>query len=388
MTREAAARMLRRGCASCLSSSALAANERLGAGREWSSARRDAHLELFGIFPSISVIRARLADTERHACHAGVDDAPLREWRARERAGAELRAAPSAALATLVRWPTTMGGWKREKLPGGRETWRYKASPSGRFQWRELLAAPTWFPPPTTPDQELLRLAQGGGWSVDTDAIGPGYRSAYGLVALLQHRRSTASDGSERLIDTKIRTHGSGNYRSVLRGSSHGCHRLLNHLAVRLGGFLLRHVASVRHGQAEERYSRVLHREGQSFVLSARGRGYRFELLQPVTVDVRSVPSPLRSCNTERQLRSGTVACCAGVPPLAGPGVAMQGAEQSTSGISEAPFRAGTPPFVSLCARVWLGTQHMKLEQRSGNPERLLTRLRAASVIITNVRGG
>ena len=35
--------------------------------------------------------------------------------------------------------------------------------------------------------------------------------------------------------DIDIRTHGSANYRSILRGSSHGCHRLFNHLAIRLG---------------------------------------------------------------------------------------------------------------------------------------------------------
>ena len=54
------------------------ANERFGAGREWETARRDRYFELYGIFPSLSVIRARLLDEARHACHAAVDDGPLR----------------------------------------------------------------------------------------------------------------------------------------------------------------------------------------------------------------------------------------------------------------------------------------------------------------------
>src|SRR5689334_20247471 len=41
------------------------ANERFGPGGEWTTARQDAHFELFGIFPSFSVIGMRFADDER-----------------------------------------------------------------------------------------------------------------------------------------------------------------------------------------------------------------------------------------------------------------------------------------------------------------------------------
>jgi hypothetical protein len=126
----------------------------------------------------------------------------------------------------------------------------------------------------------------GNGFALDREAVGPGYRSAYGLLALIHLRSRVGGNGSADLLDIGIRTHGSGNYRSVLRGSSHGCHRLFNHLAIRLGGFLLSHVESVRHGSAKESYSRVLHWAGQRFELRASDRGYRYELSQPIPVDV------------------------------------------------------------------------------------------------------
>lgn len=40
-------------------------------------AREDRGSELYGVFPSIGLLRARLADEPRHACHAAIDDAPL-----------------------------------------------------------------------------------------------------------------------------------------------------------------------------------------------------------------------------------------------------------------------------------------------------------------------
>jgi hypothetical protein len=54
------------------------ANERFEPGPGGDGARRDRYFELFGIFPSISVIRARLLDGERHACHERVSDGALR----------------------------------------------------------------------------------------------------------------------------------------------------------------------------------------------------------------------------------------------------------------------------------------------------------------------
>jgi len=202
----------------------------------------------------------------------------------------------------LVRWPTTIGAWKEEKLPDESVDLRYKASPVGRAYWRDLVAAPAWFPPPTTPDRELLRRQGRDEWAVDDDAVGPGYRSAYGLVALLHHRTATDGDVSGQLSDMAIRTHGSGNYRSIMRGSSHGCHRLFNHLAIRLGSYLLAHRGYERHGTISESYVRTLHWQGRALKLRVDGRGYRYELRPPVTVDVlpgrpvrsRAAPPPSR----------------------------------------------------------------------------------------------
>ncbi|HEX2658885.1 MAG TPA: peptidoglycan-binding domain-containing protein, partial [Polyangia bacterium] len=198
----------------------------------------------------------------------------------------------------LVRWPTTIGAWKPEKLEDGSESLRYKESPVGSVLWRDLIVAPSWFPPPTTPDRELMRRGPDGKWAPDRDGIGPGYRSAYGLVALVHHRQSDRARGGAVLVDLEIRTHGSGNYRSIMRGSSHGCHRLFNHLAIRLGSFLLAHHDNVRSGLTGGRYQRTITWRGRTYKLRASSRGYRYELTPPVPVEVlpgrtvRSKPAP------------------------------------------------------------------------------------------------
>src|SRR5262249_54751534 len=53
------------------------ANERIVEGRAGEMAGRDRYFELYGIFPSLSVVRRRLLDDARHACHAAVDDSAL-----------------------------------------------------------------------------------------------------------------------------------------------------------------------------------------------------------------------------------------------------------------------------------------------------------------------
>jgi len=186
----------------------------------------------------------------------------------------------------LVRWPTTIGAWKAEKLSEGTEGLRYKPSPVGRYYWRDLVAAPAWFPPASTPDRELMRRGPDGKWGPDQDAVGPGYRSAYGLIALFHHRAISTSGSGTEYADIEIRTHGSANYRSILRGSSHGCHRLFNHLAIRLGTFVLASAEHTRQGLIGERYGRVLHWKGRTFRLRPESRGYRYALVSPIPVDV------------------------------------------------------------------------------------------------------
>jgi hypothetical protein len=145
---------------------------------------------------------------------------------------------------------------------------------------------PTWHPPPGLPTQRLL-VRRGDTWEVRRDLVGPGYRAAYGLVALYHHQALAGKGAPEpRLVDYRIRTHGTPAYRSILRGESNGCHRLYNHLVIRLAGFLLRHRAYLRHGPARESYQRRLTWEGQEIALEHDERGYRFELTPPVPVTV------------------------------------------------------------------------------------------------------
>ena len=86
-------------------------------------------------------------------------------------------------------------------------------------------------------------------------------------------------------IDEGVRSHGSGNVRSIFEGRSHGCHRLLPVHALRLAGFVLRHRAHVRHGPESTWYSRVV-RHGGRFPVQITTRGDRFELTPPIPIEV------------------------------------------------------------------------------------------------------
>ena len=51
----------------------------------------------------------------------------------------------------LVRWRTTVGGWRAELARDGQEYYRYKGSDVGPRVWRHIVAAPVWIPPPSSP---------------------------------------------------------------------------------------------------------------------------------------------------------------------------------------------------------------------------------------------
>lgn len=202
-------------------------------------------------------------------------------------AGAELRVRLRHGDQDLVlaRLPTTIGGWHRE-LVDGVSMWKYKASPVGPRVWQRIVAAPVWLPPQSTPDAHLL-IRRNGRRAPDYDLIGPGYASAYGLVAAYHRTFERGEDGARvPLGDQGIRTHGTANFSSVGRGFSHGCHRLHNDAAVRLMSLVLRHRPHVRTGQEPLRYGRRLVAGGRSHYLSLDGGGYGFELSQPLPVEV------------------------------------------------------------------------------------------------------
>lgn len=189
----------------------------------------------------------------------------------------------------LVRWNTTIGGWQPEKIDTGEIAFRYKESGVGFRLWRNVVAFPAWLPPDSTPDRELMRRTGSGRYQAKQALLGPGYESAYGLV-MMPHLEPVTSPNREvsevRYRDHGVRTHGSVNYRSILGGYSHGCHRLFNHLALRLSSYLLMHRVHQTQGNLTTHYRRAVFHGGWSDTLKVSSRGYSYELTPPVPVQV------------------------------------------------------------------------------------------------------
>lgn len=181
----------------------------------------------------------------------------------------------------LVSWRTTIGGWNAE-MRNGQEYYKYKMSDVGPRVWKHVVAGPVWVPPPNTPPSDLVKyrsVAGKGQRVVGQSTFGPGYASAYGLVA--------AFHVTDRGHDNGIRMHGSVNYMSILRRAfSHGCHRLLNFQAVRLFSFVLRHRNFVRRGQSKLAYNHRFEDRGEEFHINLHTRGYYYELTPPLPVNV------------------------------------------------------------------------------------------------------
>ena len=76
-------------------------------------------------------------------------------------------------------------------------------------------------------------------------------------------------------------------YMSIFGGFSHGCHRLHNHLAVRLFSFILRHSSFRRRGQVPLRYGRTFSYRGRTYKILLHTRGYYYTLTRPVEVLVK-----------------------------------------------------------------------------------------------------
>jgi hypothetical protein len=189
----------------------------------------------------------------------------------------------------LARLGTTIGGWRSETVDGA-VMWKYKESPVGERIWHQIVAAPVWLPPATTPARELLKRQPGKkgkeAYDFNYHESGPSYASAYGLVAAY-HIKYRTRDGEYMMGgDEGIRTHGSVDYMSIMRRNSHGCHRLHNHLAVRLMSFVLAHRPHRRVGQQSIGYRMVLERDGHTYDILLKEGGYPFELERPVHMNV------------------------------------------------------------------------------------------------------
>jgi len=185
----------------------------------------------------------------------------------------------------LCRWRTTIGSWRSEVGANGKVYFRYKNSDVGPRVWKDIVAGPVWIPPESTPAKDLLTRKtldrdKGADTVVNTDVMGPGYQSAYGLVMAIHHWKR----GKNTFFDNQIRTHGSVDYTSIARRFSHGCHRLVNNRAVRLFDFVLRHRPFHRVGNVPLTLRRHFEYEGKEYHYALGTRGYYFELDPPVPV--------------------------------------------------------------------------------------------------------
>jgi hypothetical protein len=188
----------------------------------------------------------------------------------------------------LVRWRTTVGGWRSDLASNGYEYYRYKGSDTGPRVWRQVVAGPVWIAPPSTPIRTLVKpKTVNGAWQrvVNYDEVGPGYLSAYGLVAA--YNVVPGKDGKPDW-DNGIRVHGSSEFRSMFdpEGYSHGCHRLVNHLAERLFSFVLTHRRVQVEGDQPLGFMRPFLWKDEVYVMRLPTRGYRFVLDPPVPVNV------------------------------------------------------------------------------------------------------
>jgi len=186
----------------------------------------------------------------------------------------------------LVRWPTTIGGWADQRLPGGGVVQKWKESDVGPRVWHAVTAGPTWIPPKTTPDRDLVKNLYNGHWALKSEIFGPGPRSAYGIVLLEHMYPVKLKSGEVRYDDNGIGTHGSASVTSIVHGTSHGCHRLYNQLAVRLGDFLLHHREHVVKGEVKSGFVRRVVHDGEAFKAEIDSRGFQYELTPPVDVMV------------------------------------------------------------------------------------------------------
>jgi hypothetical protein len=188
----------------------------------------------------------------------------------------------------LARWRTTIGSWRSEMHPDGKVYYKYKNSDVGPRIWKNIVAAPVWIPPDGTPAKDLLTRKVfdrnvGPVSVVNTDVMGPGFQSAYGL-AMAIHLKEQPGGG---LFDNQIRTHGSVDYTSIARRFSHGCHRLVNNRAVRLYDFVLRHRAFTRQGNVPLGHmKKVFTVDDKEYEYELNTRGYYYELTPPVPVNV------------------------------------------------------------------------------------------------------
>jgi hypothetical protein len=188
----------------------------------------------------------------------------------------------------LVRWRTTIGGWRSELASDGQEYLRYKGSDVGPRVWKQIVAAPVWIPPLSSPLGGMVKEKRVNGAFVKVtnyDETGPGYLSAYGLAAAI-HLQTRKGENGMTAFDNGIRTHGSFDYMSLRGRFSHGCHRLYNLSAMRLFSFVLGHHRARVVGPVAAGFRRAFWSRGEVFEMRLPSRGFYRELDPPIPVEV------------------------------------------------------------------------------------------------------
>ena len=188
----------------------------------------------------------------------------------------------------LVRWRTTIGGWRSDLATNGYEYYRYKGSDVGPRVWRNIVAGPVWIAPNSTPIRTLVKYKEVAGTNqqvVNYDEVGPGYLSAYGLVAA--YNVVPGKDGKPDW-DNGVRVHGSSEILSIRNPDaySHGCHRLMNHLAVRLFSYVLHHRTMTVIGERPLNFARQFLWKEDVYEMRLPTRGYYYQLEPPLPVSV------------------------------------------------------------------------------------------------------
>ncbi len=183
----------------------------------------------------------------------------------------------------LARWRTTIGGWRADQASNGYEYFRYKGSDIGPRVIRHIVSGPVWIAPTSTPIRSLVKgkLVNGKWMSVvNYDELGPGYLSAYGLIA---GYFVVPGQNGHNDFDNGVRAHGSSDYLSIYsaNGYSHGCHRLPNHLAIRLYSFILRHRHMKVAGDQPMGFTRQFLWKNTVYEMRIPSRGYLYELDPP-----------------------------------------------------------------------------------------------------------
>jgi len=151
-----------------------------------------------------------------------------------------------------------------------------------------VVSGPVWVAPESTPIRSLVKpKTVNGRWThiVNYDELGPGYLSAYGLVA--GYFVIPGVNGRPD-FDNGIRAHGSSNYLSIYSGNgySHGCHRLPNHIAIRLYSFILGHRNRRVAGDQPLNLTRQFLKGEEVYEIKIPSRGYAYVLDPPMQVEV------------------------------------------------------------------------------------------------------